>query len=250
MSFYLHLPSNVSPQYFPTNRISSFKTKLPKRFKFLPCEYEVALMEFSYIHSIKTFPKEFDRTVEFLFELPDLQQTKGVRVLPNKNYTNLNILLKELNALMNTKDGTYANFVYNTTTKRVEFEPLIGALKLSGFLSQAIGFEGVTLFNNRTSIAKCPPDLSGGMYHIFIYSDIAQPQIVGDTFAPLLRLVNISGKEGEAITQTFRPFYIPLAHTEFDTIEILLCNEFGEEIQFDNGQSVITLHFKKLKNGN
>lgn len=250
MSFYLHLPSNVSPKYFPSNRISSFKTKLPKRFKFVPGEYEVAHMEFSYVHSIKTFPKEFDRKIGFDFKFLDLEGTDGFRVLPNKNYTNINILVKDLNEIMLTSDGPYAKLFYNILTNRIEFEPVIGSLKLSKPVSLALGFEGVTQFDSWKKVASSPPEMSGGVNHIFIYSDIVQPQIVEDVFAPLLRLINITGLEGQLVNQTFRPFYVPLSTLEFDTIEILLCNEYGEEIQFERGQSVITLHFRKVKNGN
>jgi hypothetical protein len=103
----------------------------------------------------------------------------------------------------------------------------------------------MTLFGPGLYEAKQPPDMLMGMYHIFIYCDIVEPQVVGDCLAPLLRMVNISGKEGEAVTQTFRPYYLPLSRLEFDTIDILLCNEFGEEIQFDKGQTTLTLHFRK-----
>jgi hypothetical protein len=82
-------------------------------------------------------------------------------------------------------------------------------------------------------------------HHVYVYSDIVQPQIVGDSFAPLLRIMNFAGKKDEVVNVTFRPYYKPVAKLDFDTIEILLCNEFGEEIEFVEGDCVVTLHFKR-----
>jgi hypothetical protein len=250
MSFYLHLPSNVCPNYFPNNRISSYKTKLPQRFKFLPTEYEVALMEFSYVNSLLTFPNKSDRGVHLLLDLEETTKTGGFKYLANQNYSSIVTLINALNDVMKTKNGAYGMFSFNTLLNRVQFSYKLGALQISNRLSHSLGFHGIQHLDSRTATARFPPDTSGGMYHIFVYSDIVEPQIVGDTLAPLLRMVNIGGIEGQAVTQTFRPFYVPVSRLEFDTIEILLCNEFGEEIQFEKGQSIVTLHFRKLKNGN
>lgn len=254
MSFYLFLPSNVSPRYFPENRISRFKTKLPKWLKFKPDEYEVALMEISYVHCMKTFPKAGDRKIGYNDIIQKSMWIKKpwetIEDIPNKNYSTVQVLCDELNTKFKRPDGTAAaTFRHNLVTNRVVInagtEDGDGEVVLSEKLSDSLGFDAKHYGNfMEKHIGEFPPDINGGMYHLFVYCDFVQPQVVGNTQVPLLRIVNITGKEGEAVTQTFRPYYLPVSKLEFDTIEVLLCNEFGEEIEFDRGNSVITVHFR------
>ncbi|GFU11520.1 retrovirus-related Pol polyprotein from transposon 17.6 [Trichonephila clavipes] len=54
----------------------------------------------------------------------------------------------------------------------------------------------------------------------YVYSDLISPQIVGDTQAPLLRIVRTKGKDGETISQYYdRPQYLPLVRHSFQTIQ-------------------------------
>ncbi len=245
MSFYLFLPSNVSPRYFPNNRISCFNVKLPKRLKFKPNEYEVALTEITYVHSMKTYFNEDDRVLWF-YGMNNVK--RNLRILPNQNYSSIETLCTELN-LAFTKDDkdTVANVWHSPITNRVTFTIHEGEILLPEKISKNLGFGDETKFFGDQSpyVASMPPDHAAGMYHLFVYCDFVEEQIVGDSLVPLLRIVNITGMEGEVVTQTFRPYYLPVNKLDFDTIEILLCNEFGEEILFDKGSSIVTVHFRK-----
>ncbi|GFY28152.1 uncharacterized transposon-derived protein F54H12.3 [Trichonephila clavipes] len=54
----------------------------------------------------------------------------------------------------------------------------------------------------------------------YVYSDLISPQIVGDTQAPLLRIVRTKGQDGETISQYYdRPQYLPLGRHSFQTIQ-------------------------------
>lgn len=50
MSFYLTLPSDNSLNFYPDNKISNFKTRLPTPLE-LKGEWEVGLAEFIYPHT-------------------------------------------------------------------------------------------------------------------------------------------------------------------------------------------------------
>jgi len=54
MSFFINLPSNGSQKYFSENRIANFRIKLPSKVILNPGEFEVALVEATYICSFKT----------------------------------------------------------------------------------------------------------------------------------------------------------------------------------------------------
>lgn len=253
MSFYIHLPSNVSPLYYPHNRVSSFKTKLPERFKFEFNEYEVAATEFTYINRTKTFQQDTSRKIILLN--PDIINSEtDTYLISNRHFENVEVLINEINTSLTFSTGVYASFSYEKSLQRIKMKIKMGAFKLHEDLCRMLGFtltsyNGFCLFDESLT-ATNQPNLSASMSHIFVYCDIVKPQIVGDIFCPLLRIINISMNKGETVTNEFRPNYLPLNRLEFDTIEILLCNEFGEEIQFDHSQCIVTLHFRKSKNGN
>lgn len=251
MSFYLYLPSNVSPQYYPCNRVSCYKTKLPKRFKFNSKEYEVALTEFLYVNSIKTFQRGEAREIKLAIDVVENEKISYV-VIPDKTYVDIEMLICELNDNLKFSSGPYAEFKY--LNNRVHCTLITGALIVHERLCTVLGlkvpsFDGLCVINNNMT-GMYPPNLAPEMFNIFIYCDIITPQIVGDSMCPLLRTVNLSPRSGEVVSETFRPYYVQLSQLEFDTIEILICNEFGEEIYFDKAQCIVTLHFRRTKNGN
>lgn len=84
---------------------------------------------------------------------------------------------------------------------------------------------------------------------IFIYSDIARYQLVGDIQAPLLAVVPVKGEDGTQQDWTFNPpYYIPVNKRSIETIEIKLANEFGEEIPFlPGGLAIIRLNFRRKR---
>jgi len=63
MAFFVHLPSNSSQSYYPSNRYSSFRTHLPTKLSLTTENYEVALTEISYIHCIAQLPEASDREI-------------------------------------------------------------------------------------------------------------------------------------------------------------------------------------------
>ena len=81
---------------------------------------------------------------------------------------------------------------------------------------------------------------------MYVYSNIVESQIVGDTRAQLLRMVSAQGKDGAIITRTFsNPHYLPLALNEFETVEIVIRDDSGRKVSFERGRVVITLDFKR-----
>ena len=82
---------------------------------------------------------------------------------------------------------------------------------------------------------------------MFVYTDIIQPQFVGDTKAPLLRIIGITDiHHGKVQTITFHNVhYFPLANLSFDTVEILLKDHAGRNLPFASGTLTLTLHFKR-----
>ena len=84
------------------------------------------------------------------------------------------------------------------------------------------------------------------MSTIYVYCDIVEPQVVGDTNAQLLKTIPVEGKFGDVIAKTFTNIqYVPIQTRSFENIEILLRNDTGDPVPFELGKVVITLHFRQ-----
>lgn len=85
--------------------------------------------------------------------------------------------------------------------------------------------------------------------NIYVYSDIVAETYVGNQFVPLLRTVPIRiENRGKYVTEFFdKPRYLPLARSYIEQIEMRLCDEYGENVRFEWGHVVITLHFRRNK---
>jgi len=68
----------------------------------------------------------------------------------------------------------------------------------------------------------------------YVYCDLVEHVPVGDTKAPLLRIVNrMSYRSGENVHEAFNPpLYVPLQKRCFDTVEINLMTDTGLPIPF------------------
>jgi hypothetical protein len=59
-------------------------------------------------------------------------------------------------------------------------------------------------------VGFAPFDVNCGLNLVYIYCDVASYSTVGDIRAPLLRVCNVSGKNGRVVRITYdRPHYMP-----------------------------------------
>jgi hypothetical protein len=92
-------------------------------------------------------------------------------------------------------------------------------------------------------------DLHSNLPMLYLYSDIVSYSFVGDTQAPLLRVVDAQGAYGQMVQMTFtHPHYVPLAQNSFESIEININDELGKVVPFEFGKAVVTLHFRRRNN--
>ena len=86
-------------------------------------------------------------------------------------------------------------FSFNKISQRVKIflRDDKGVLRLSPGLCYVLGFERDQVFQESV-VAPYTADITRGFNALYVYCDLCEPQIVGDTFAPLLRTVFISGR--------------------------------------------------------
>ena len=85
---------------------------------------------------------------------------------------------------------------------------------------------------------------------LFVYCDILEQVIVGDTkaaFTPFNFPFRVN--TGNIVREIYdKPMYVPIQKKHFESIEIDLRSDFGEQVSFVNGKSSVTLHFRMSKN--
>lgn len=250
-SFYLTLLSSSSTLYFPNNTTSNFFTKLPKTLK-LEGEWVVGLVEFNYpctMFNVQEHENIFYVTKKEEAHENGVEYTSNI---PTTNYDNIAHFLQSFNE-NNLLKGKIS-FEYNEISKLVTISSTsddILEMKLTPKLCLQLGFEpNINIIEHKSG--KYPMNLNLGLpSQLFIYSDIVQPQIVGDVMTPLLRIVSLDPMKytyGAFKMNVFSPaHYLPVMRREFDVIEIDIRTNIGDRVPFQFGTACIKLHFKRIK---
>ena len=91
-----------------------------------------------------------------------------------------------------------------------------------------------------------PLDLASNLNSFYVYCDLLQPILVGDTKVPLLRIVDKSEKtEGTTYRTMNLVQYVPIQKKCFDTIQIKLATDAGVVVPFFPGKCVVVLEFRR-----
>ena len=250
--FYVTLPSNASLHVYPNNKIWSFRTKLAKPIV-LDEPYEVGLIEFQYPRVWTSFPaSDADVTI---FD-SKTQQTLTIQ-LSVGFYDSVPRIVKEFNSKCLLHQATSRiSMQYNNITNFIYFSGAEGSiLTFKGRLAEILGFKpGVpfalppSLNFRKHYVAPYPADIYGGIHNIFVYSDIVDYQLVGDSHVPLLRCINITPDVGRMPTLMYdKPNYTSLSKSAFDDIEISLKNDQNQYMPFMYGKVIVKLHFRPVK---
>ena len=102
----------------------------------------------------------------------------------------------------------------------------------------------IILYN--TTVAPFVSELTVDRHAMFDNLNVASLVIAGNAFAPLLRLVPIRGDYGDIASENFENVqYVPVATSEFDTLERDLSFSSGDSILFQSGRLICKLHFTK-----
>lgn len=241
---YLTLPSNSSLQYFPENTLSNFKTKLSQRIN-LVGEWEVGLYEIQYP---RTWNNITEKEGRFRFRLAPGGPIFYGYVKPGK-YDTCHHLVHAVNDVIREKeDGEKIVLSYSTNTNRVYLFVNNGCkLWFDSALASILGFRSKNIFTGPIPFIEAEHvcDLNRGFYSLYCYCSLTSPVFVGDVQVSLLRIVPIDGKHGDMVTKTFQSIqYAPISSKDFDTIEIDIKDDIGNNVPFESGKVVVVLHLR------
>ena len=147
-------------------------------------------------------------------------------------------------------------FDYNELNKRICITLESGmVMELPQVLETILGItsnQNPVINGTRSSITimgENACDIQGGIHALYTYCDLLEHIPVGDTRAPLLRIVDIEGENGTMQVRRYeRPRYVPIQKKQFDSIQIIIRNDIGEPISFESGKLMVTLHFRRAQN--
>ena len=93
-----------------------------------------------------------------------------------------------------------------------------------------------------------PCDFNVNGTTMFVYSNIAALSPVGNTFALLLCTVHLEiDDKMETLHKNYTTIhYFPVRTSEFDTVEVQLCNVYGDNMVFYGGNLLSSSTFEKL----
>ena len=251
--FYITLPCNSSRSVYPGNEISNYRTKLARPL-ILKGDWQVGLSEFQYPRTWETFHE-----VEGTFFLTDkkIKQSTGCK-LRTGFYPNITEIVDEINqhaVPYNVKFGydSLKNKTCIETTRDI-------TIKFYGKLSVILGLNmkdkvfdpsdpptTSERYQGRVYVPN-PADIYGGIYTLFVYTDIIEHQVVGDHFVPLLRCVHISGDDKYVVTTSYDN-YVRMSKSYISDIDIEVKTDQNLRVAFKYGKVVAKLHFRPVKQG-
>ena len=286
--FTVHVISSASMEIFDSNTLSSFRNFYNDEIQ-LAGDWRVALSEIIFPTKIEHIVNG-DMVVYSLKGYEDSQKraTEANVISRPYNGEKLSIMTGTYNSvvdILTTIKRTVGlpNFSFREIKKTGKFEILMGKNEGITFPSKEIpsiiGFSGIpdgsgvhigykmkSATSNRLMksdetaayYGEFPVDLCSGKHLIFIYTNIIEYQYVGDTKAPLLRVIDSKQRLKNGSVCELEPThrivfsnldYKKLLSNTIQSISIELRTETGELVPFSGtGKVILTLQFKKFSN--
>jgi hypothetical protein len=105
---------------------------------------------------------------------------------------------------------------------------------ISPLLQSMLGFRQ-TIFSAGEYVSDWVADVKKGLHYLYVYCPLVELRMVGDGQVPLLRIVQVEGRDGEMIPRVFDPIqYCPLLQRRFQTVEIDIMDDWWRHFTVEN----------------
>jgi hypothetical protein len=213
------------------------KFRVKKTFGIVPGQYKLNELLIKLQTEIRSIGTGFeDAKVEYNKDLDRVTISETTRKLLISSYSKNSIfpMLGFANDVKTNRDNWYQKNP-NATNKEIE---LVESPAYT--LVDYILIDGPTVFE-----ASLPPKLTR-IDQIYVYTDIIQNVLIGNTQAPCLGYLPVQTKWGNQGYWSFNNlFYIRVNQNFIRTISIRLCDSIGNTIEFEYGTVVCRLHFRR-----
>lgn len=277
--FYVNLPSNTQTNandVWRQNTTSQFRVRLPREIR-LVGEWQVALAEVQYPHSWDNITYDADDSTgsenSVIFAKIDGRRKVYYSSVDAGHYDTAEGLVQAIEYSKKTVVRVLRNKIELATTEEEKadleegvemFDPKIELefnkkrrraaatgdgtwiIVMSHKIQYILGFNEKII--KAGDIARYAPDVRGGIDSLYVYSDICEPQIVGNSLEQVLRIVPVHGEYGDMVDKVFvSPHYITVLKKSFSTIDINIKTDTNKPVPFSFGKCVLKLHFRKKR---
>ena len=243
---------------YPNNTASQYTTKLSEVVE-LEGAWEVGLLETS-------FPGKVSNVFagKFFYKIHLVDNREIVCTMNEGIYPSIASVLAELRraygrATNQATPNQLVVFSFNTRSGRVTFKftehagSEVVSVEFGEDLAIMLGFEPHREYTHglrRDHKAAKPLHLSATINNVFVYCDLLEHVMVGDTKTPLLRIVNrktdVRQPWDSVEHVTFNPVqYVPVQKKCFDTVAVQMMTDFGQPMPFVPGKSLVVLEFRR-----
>ena len=112
-------------------------------------------------------------------------------------------------------------------------------------LAGLLGYRHNVTYSETSTLAESKMRFRSLVRSIYVCCELAEHVPVGDTKAPVLRIVNRTSKGNENVHEPFNPvLYVPLQKKCFDSVEINLMTDGSIPVPFMFGKSFVVLEFR------
>ena len=258
---HLTLPSNSSTRYHPNNTLTNFRTRLQKELHLGEVgSWEVGLSELHYPHNWNNILPEKEKHADHRIWIQTDAENSIIKeiILEEDFFTTIAAVVRRFNEKL---DGL-ANIEWVTGRQTVRITVYENhALFVSPSLEEMWGFregrmEGDDSFRTFQSRGSYEQSFEGkpvnnkvpDLVSLYVYCDLAMHQMVGNTQAPLLRIVPVTGAEGDNVTYIYENIqYVPCRGGSIQNVEVDIRDDTGKPIHFDGGRVIVTLHIRRAR---
>ena len=110
---------------------------------------------------------------------------------------------------------------------------------------------GTVVAHGPRALSPFPVDTTRLFNTLYVYSDLVEPQLVGDAFVPLVRAVVHRDGDRERTETVSRAFtnihYLRLSRGHFQETLVNITNDAGRDLPFEGGRVTVKLHFRKRR---
>ena len=151
---------------------------------------------------------------------------------------------------INKVEGALLRFFFEKNRIKIDVaDNLWGAVtvEFSPALARLLGFDAGRKYSGNTITAYRSMNFFGNINSLYVYCDLLEAVLVGDTKAPLLRIVDKPHRLHRNMHSVLNPiFYVPLQKKHFDTVEINIMTDTGLPVPFLPGKCFVVLEFRRV----
>ena len=260
--YFFEFTLDISDDDFVNSVIANGGVGVSARLEFDDWAYDEEIMPLSSIEAYRgnskwifksqskkhTKPFRFESSMTFD---PMLYRYVGKRIiklnLTPGFYESPALLLTHINELVEPFDAVFGLSKVSTPKFILEKIPTTCDLILAEGLHFVLGYNKSQLDQTYTK-AEHSPQLQRGIFSFFLYTDIVRETLVGDVMVPLLRTVHVPHTTyGSIVNQIIEnPIVIGLNRKRISSIEIMICTDVGEFVEFEGGKVLLILEFTRL----